>query len=148
MVLDLFQDCVVQGVCSRKFPAYKIASDALGVCEKFRESDEAASLQSKQKPPRRERRNFACHFFVQLFKAYNTFQQHCIGENVQERLTLKHKNTSRWARRALKRGTDLVDDGTKAAIAEQLRLGQELRKRVGQSNKLMLSRLKMPCTMC
>lgn len=51
-------------------------------------------------------------------------------ERAKERLTLKHKNTSRWARRALKRGTDLVDDGTKAAIAEQLRLGQELRKRI------------------
>ena len=39
----------------------------------------------------------------------------------QERLTLKHRNTSKWARRALKRGVDVTDEGTKAAIAEQVR---------------------------
>lgn len=49
---------------------------------------------------------------------------------LQERLTLKHKNTSRWARRALKRGQTLADAGTRAAVAEQLRLGEELRQRV------------------
>ena len=32
-------------------------------------------------------------------------------ERAKERLTLKHKNTSRWARRALKRGVNLHDDG-------------------------------------
>lgn len=49
----------------------------------------------------------------------------------QERLTLKHKNTSRWARRALRRGQTLMDEGTRQAVADQLRLGEELRKRVG-----------------
>lgn len=29
----------------------------------------------------------------------------------RERLTLRHKNTSRWARRALKRGINLMDAG-------------------------------------
>lgn len=48
----------------------------------------------------------------------------------QERLTLKHKNTSRWARRALRRGQTLIDEGTRQAVAEQLRLGEELRQRV------------------
>ena len=48
----------------------------------------------------------------------------------KERLTLKHRNSSRWARRALKRGMDVMDEGTKAAVAEQLRLGEELRRKV------------------
>ena len=43
---------------------------------------------------------------------------------------MKHKNTSKWARRALKRGINVMDDGTRDAIAEQLRLGQELRQKV------------------
>lgn len=32
-------------------------------------------------------------------------------ERAKERLTLKHRNTSQWARRALKRGVDTHDDG-------------------------------------
>lgn len=51
-------------------------------------------------------------------------------ERARERLTLKHRNTSQWARRALKRGIQVMDEGTKEAIAEQLRLGQELRKKI------------------
>lgn len=51
-------------------------------------------------------------------------------ERAKERLTLKHKNTSRFIRRAIKRGATQVDEGTKEAVAEQLRLGQELRQRV------------------
>ena len=43
---------------------------------------------------------------------------------------MKHKNTSKWARRALKRGVNVMDEGTRGAIAEQLRLGQELRQKV------------------
>ncbi|PWA36955.1 Small-subunit processome, Utp14 [Artemisia annua] len=38
----------------------------------------------------------------------------------EERLTLKHKNTSKWAKRIKKRGFDIQDDGTRAAISEQL----------------------------
>ncbi|PSC76740.1 U3 small nucleolar RNA-associated 14-like protein A isoform A [Micractinium conductrix] len=53
-------------------------------------------------------------------------------ERAQERLTLKHRNTSRWARRAIKRGQTLMDDGTRAAVAEQLRLGEELRQKVNR----------------
>lgn len=52
----------------------------------------------------------------------------------QERLTLKHRNTSRWARRAIKRGQTLMDEGTREAVADQLRLGEELRKRVRSSS--------------
>ena len=29
----------------------------------------------------------------------------------KERLTLKHRNTSKWARRALKRGINVTDEG-------------------------------------
>lgn len=29
----------------------------------------------------------------------------------KERLTLKHRNTSKWARRALKRGVNVTDEG-------------------------------------
>nr|XP_043610668.1 U3 small nucleolar RNA-associated protein 14 [Erigeron canadensis] len=41
-------------------------------------------------------------------------------KRAQERLTLKHKNTSKWAKRIKKRGFDVQDDGTRAAISEQL----------------------------
>lgn len=53
---------------------------------------------------------------------------------VQERLTLKHKNTSKWAKRALKRGINVRDDATKEALEEQLRLGQQLRQKVPSSS--------------
>jgi U3 small nucleolar RNA-associated protein 14 len=45
----------------------------------------------------------------------------------QERLTLKHRNTSRWARRVLKRGLSLATQGQHDALHDQLRLGQALR---------------------
>lgn len=35
-------------------------------------------------------------------------------------MTLKHKNSSKWAKRILKRGLDVQDEGTRAAITEQL----------------------------
>jgi len=50
-------------------------------------------------------------------------------DRIEERLTLRHKNTSRWARRALKRGMSVMDEGTKQAINEQLRLAQELKRK-------------------
>ena len=48
----------------------------------------------------------------------------------QERMLLKHKNTSRWAKRAIKKGLAHLP-GTKEAIAEQLRIGQELKRKIG-----------------
>lgn len=57
----------------------------------------------------------------------------------KERLTLKHRNSSKWARRALKRGMDVMDEGTKAAVAEQLRLGEELRRKVCSSSAQILA---------
>ncbi|XP_027178713.1 U3 small nucleolar RNA-associated protein 14 homolog A [Coffea eugenioides] len=41
-------------------------------------------------------------------------------KRAEERLTLKHKNSSKWAKRILQRGLNIQDDGTRAAIAEQL----------------------------
>lgn len=35
-------------------------------------------------------------------------------------MTLKHKNRSKWAQRILKRGLAIQDEGTQAAISEQL----------------------------
>lgn len=51
----------------------------------------------------------------------------------QERLTLKHKNTSKWAKRALRRGINVMDEATKDAMQEQLRLGMQLRQKVYRS---------------
>jgi U3 small nucleolar RNA-associated protein 14 len=45
----------------------------------------------------------------------------------RERLTLKHRNTSRWARRTLKRGVHLATEEQQEALHEQLRLSRELR---------------------
>lgn len=42
-------------------------------------------------------------------------------ERARERLTLKHKNTSQWARRALKRGVNLKNDGQFSAEQSQKR---------------------------
>ena len=48
-------------------------------------------------------------------------------ERVRERMTLKHKNMSRWAKRALKQ--QQKNPALKAAIAEQLAKGEELRRK-------------------
>ncbi|KAG6647898.1 hypothetical protein CIPAW_07G109900 [Carya illinoinensis] len=41
-------------------------------------------------------------------------------KRAEERMTLKHKNTSKWATRILRRGLQVQDEGTRAAISEQL----------------------------
>ncbi|KAG6471777.1 U3 small nucleolar RNA-associated protein 14-like [Zingiber officinale] len=41
-------------------------------------------------------------------------------KRAEERMTLKHKNRSKWAQRILKRGLDIQDEGTRSAITEQL----------------------------
>ncbi|KAF3947043.1 hypothetical protein CMV_026769 [Castanea mollissima] len=41
-------------------------------------------------------------------------------KRAEERMTLKHKNTSKWATRILQRGLQVQDEGTRAAITEQL----------------------------
>lgn len=49
-------------------------------------------------------------------------------ERAEERMTLKHKNTSQWAKRAIARGQH--DEGTRDAILEQLQRGQDLRRKI------------------
>jgi U3 small nucleolar RNA-associated protein 14 len=45
-----------------------------------------------------------------------------------ERMSLRHKNTGKWAQQQLKRGN--LDDGTREAINEQIRRGELLRRKV------------------
>merc|ERR1719424_2253113 len=52
---------------------------------------------------------------------------------MKERMTLRHKNTSKWARTQLKRGANM-DSNTRKAVQEQLRLGQELRDTMDRPN--------------
>ncbi|CAG8470267.1 16827_t:CDS:10 [Acaulospora morrowiae] len=46
----------------------------------------------------------------------------------QERMTLKHKNTSKWAKQILKHGNN--DQGSRQAIAEQLQRHEELKRKI------------------
>jgi U3 small nucleolar RNA-associated protein 14 len=48
---------------------------------------------------------------------------------IQERMTLAHKNTSKWAKRILKRGKN-VDVDTRRALSAQLKRGDDLRKKM------------------
>ena len=48
---------------------------------------------------------------------------------IQERMTLAHKNTSKWAQRILKRGKN-VDVDTRRALSAQLKRGEDLRKKM------------------
>ncbi|WCJ22228.1 U3 small nucleolar RNA-associated protein 14 [Euphorbia peplus] len=41
-------------------------------------------------------------------------------KRAEERMTLKHKNHSKWAKRILDRGLSKQDEGTRAAVSEQL----------------------------
>jgi len=50
-------------------------------------------------------------------------------DRAQERMTLKHKNRSKWIRHALDKG-DRNDPETREAINEQLRLGEQLKKKM------------------
>ncbi|KAM7521464.1 hypothetical protein LguiA_011366 [Lonicera macranthoides] len=51
-------------------------------------------------------------------------------KRAEERLTLKHRNSSKWARRIIKRGLSLQDDGTRAAISEQLHEHELLKRKM------------------
>lgn len=56
-------------------------------------------------------------------------------KRAEERMTLKHKNSSRWATRILKRGLQVQDDGTRVAFAEQLNKHAELTRKMSSVNK-------------
>lgn len=50
-------------------------------------------------------------------------------ERARERVTLRHKNTGKWARRMLQRGSD-VNSETKQAIIDQLNQHERLRRKI------------------
>ncbi|XP_061365521.1 uncharacterized protein C57A7.06 [Gastrolobium bilobum] len=51
-------------------------------------------------------------------------------QRAEERMTLKHKNQNQWAKRILQRGLTTQDEGTRAAIAEQLQRHAELTRKM------------------
>ncbi|KAK9945694.1 hypothetical protein M0R45_011193 [Rubus argutus] len=51
-------------------------------------------------------------------------------ERAKERMTLRHKGSSKWAKRIKERGVDVQDDGTRAAIAEQQHLHAQLTRKM------------------
>ncbi|VYS61602.1 unnamed protein product [Arabidopsis thaliana] len=53
---------------------------------------------------------------------------------VEERMTLKHKNTGKWAKRMLSRGLTERYDGTRAAISEQLQINATLSRKMNSTN--------------
>ncbi|CAM8897049.1 unnamed protein product [Rhodiola kirilowii] len=55
-------------------------------------------------------------------------------KRAEERMTLKHKNTAKWAKRNLKRGLAIQDEGTRAAIAEQLHKHEILTRKMKSMN--------------
>lgn len=54
-------------------------------------------------------------------------------ERMEERMTLAHKNTSKWAKRQLRRGKAL-DIGTRRALSAQVQKGQDLKKKMNSIN--------------
>lgn len=51
-------------------------------------------------------------------------------QRAEERMTLRHKNRGPWAKRVLQRRLDRQDDGTRAAITEQLQRHSELTRKM------------------
>ncbi|KAF5183211.1 U3 small nucleolar rna-associated protein [Thalictrum thalictroides] len=51
-------------------------------------------------------------------------------KRAEERLTLKHKNNSNWAKRVKKRGLEAQDEGTRVAISEQLNQHADLTRKM------------------
>lgn len=49
-------------------------------------------------------------------------------------MTLKHKNTGKWAIRMISRGLNVKYDGTRAAISEQLQINEDLSRKRNSMN--------------
>lgn len=54
-------------------------------------------------------------------------------DRAEERMNLRHKNTSKWVKRQLQRGEVRRNENTREAVEEQLRIGEELRKKMDSS---------------
>uniref|UniRef100_A0A1J3J0L4 U3 small nucleolar RNA-associated protein 14 n=1 Tax=Noccaea caerulescens TaxID=107243 RepID=A0A1J3J0L4_NOCCA len=55
-------------------------------------------------------------------------------KRAEERMTLKHKNTGKWAKRMISRGLNVKYDGTRAAISEQLQINEDLSRKRNSMN--------------
>ncbi|XWS46633.1 hypothetical protein CRYUN_Cryun14cG0085400 [Craigia yunnanensis] len=55
-------------------------------------------------------------------------------KRAKERMTLKHKNKSKWARRILEHGLNTQDEGTRAAMVEQLHYHALLTRKINTVN--------------
>lgn len=55
-------------------------------------------------------------------------------KRAEERMRLKHKNSSKWAKRILKRGLNVQDEGTRAALTEQLHQHALLTRKMNSMN--------------
>ncbi|GMH32317.1 hypothetical protein BSKO_00151 [Bryopsis sp. KO-2023] len=51
-------------------------------------------------------------------------------KRAEERMTQRHSTKTRWAKRIMRRGLNIQDEDTKEAVLEQLRQGQELKKKI------------------
>lgn len=45
-------------------------------------------------------------------------------------MTQRHSTKTRWAKRIMRRGLNIQDEETREALNEQLRQGQELKKKI------------------
>lgn len=57
-------------------------------------------------------------------------------DRAEERMTLRHKNTSKWVKRQLSRGEVKRNSNAREAVEEQLRIGEELRRKMEHSDAL------------
>ena len=89
----------------------------------FEADPEAAKDYAMKQEFKRAEVNLYPFLFVLLDKFLVCFPKNIFNSChycLQERMTLKHKNTSKWAKRILKRRLSVQDEGTRAAIAAQL----------------------------
>ncbi|CAH9146993.1 unnamed protein product [Cuscuta epithymum] len=56
-------------------------------------------------------------------------------KRAEERMTLKHKNKSKWAKRIIKRGLSVQDEGTRAALTDQLNQHAALTRKMNSMNE-------------
>eukprot|EP00484_Ammonia_sp_Unknown_P002569 CAMPEP_0197077158 /NCGR_PEP_ID=MMETSP1384-20130603/212474_1 /TAXON_ID=29189 /ORGANISM="Ammonia sp." /LENGTH=1213 /DNA_ID=CAMNT_0042516017 /DNA_START=28 /DNA_END=3669 /DNA_ORIENTATION=+ len=65
-------------------------------------------------------------------KLYKREVSRMMRQRAEERVTLKHKNTTKWAKQILRRGRDggKIDVASRKALMEQLQRGKELRRKI------------------
>lgn len=73
--------------------------------------------------------DISCIFMIKMEKLFPLILLSLLNL-VQERMTLKHKNHNPWAARIIQRGLHNQDEGTRAAIHEQLQRHAELTRKM------------------